>query len=59
MERRPIPAVFAGVVVTGLVLERTFATFGNVVTGIAFVVAFEVWRTRPPKVALKTAPADA
>jgi MFS family permease len=42
-----IPAVLAGVVVTHLGLQPTFETFGSVVAGIALIVAFEAWRTRP------------
>jgi len=42
-----LPAVLAGVVVTHLGLQTTFETFGSVVAGIALIVAFEAWRTRP------------
>jgi MFS family permease len=42
-----VPAVLAGVVVTHLGLQSTFEIFGSVVAGIALVVAFEAWRTRP------------
>ena len=44
-----VPAVLAGVVVSHLGLQATFETFGSVVVGIALVVAFEAWRTRPTK----------
>jgi MFS family permease len=44
-----IPAVLAGVVVTHLGLQETFETFGSVVVGIALVVSFEAWRTRPAR----------
>jgi MFS family permease len=42
-----IPAVIAGVAVDHLGLESTFETFGSVVAGLALIVAFEAWRTRP------------
>jgi MFS family permease len=42
-----VPAVIAGVLVTPLGLEATFEIFGSVVAGIALIVAFEAWRTRP------------
>ena len=42
-----VPAVLAGLVVTHLGLTSTFEIFGSVVAGIALVVAFEAWRTRP------------
>ncbi len=42
-----VPAVLAGIVVTHLGLQSTFETFGSVVSGIALIVAFEAWRTRP------------
>jgi predicted MFS family arabinose efflux permease len=42
-----VPAVLAGIVVTHIGLESTFETFGSVVSGIALIVAFEAWRTRP------------
>lgn len=42
-----IPAVIAGVVVTHLGLDVTFETFGSSCAGIALIMAFEVWRTRP------------
>jgi predicted MFS family arabinose efflux permease len=42
-----IPAVIAGVVVTHLGLDVTFETFGSATAGIALIMAFETWRTRP------------
>ena len=42
-----IPAVLAGIVVTHIGLDTTFEIFGSVVAGIALIVAFEAWRTRP------------
>ena len=42
-----VPAVLAGIVVTHLGLQATFETFGSIVAGIALIVAFEAWRTRP------------
>lgn len=42
-----IPAVIAGVVVNHLGLDATFETFGSATAGIALIMAFEVWRTRP------------
>jgi MFS family permease len=42
-----VPAVLAGLVVSHLGLQATFETFGSVVVGIALIVAFEAWRTRP------------
>jgi MFS family permease len=42
-----LPAILAGVLVTPLGLESTFEVFGGVVAGLALVVAFEAWRTRP------------
>ena len=44
-----VPAVIAGVVVDHLGLQSTFETFGSVVAGIALIVAFEAWRTRPAR----------
>jgi Ca2+/Na+ antiporter len=44
-----VPAVLAGVVVTHLGLLSTFETFGSVVAGVALIVAFEAWRTRPAR----------
>jgi MFS family permease len=45
-----VPAVLAGIVVTHLGLASTFETFGSVVAGIALIVAFEAWRTRPTRI---------
>jgi MFS family permease len=42
-----IPAILAGVLVTPLGLDATFELFGSVVAGLALLVAFEAWRTRP------------
>jgi MFS family permease len=44
-----VPAVIAGVVVTHFGLQETFEIFGSVVAGLALVVAFEAWRTRPAR----------
>jgi protein-S-isoprenylcysteine O-methyltransferase Ste14 len=44
-----VPAVLAGIVVTHLGLPSTFEVFGSVVAGLALVVAFEAWRTRPAR----------
>ena len=44
-----VPAVLAGLVVSHLGLQSTFEIFGSVVAGIALVVAFEAWRTRPTR----------
>jgi MFS family permease len=50
-----LPAIAAGVAVTPLGLEPTFEIFGSVVAGLALVVAFEAWRTRPQVHATKLA----
>jgi MFS family permease len=42
-----LPAILAGALVTPLGLRSTFEIFGSVIAGIALVVAFEAWRTRP------------
>jgi MFS family permease len=42
-----IPAIAAGALVGRLGLPTTFELFGSIVAGIALIVAFEVWRTRP------------
>jgi MFS family permease len=42
-----LPAVLAGVLVTPIGLEATFEIFGSVLAGVALVLAFEAWRTRP------------
>jgi MFS family permease len=53
-----VPAVLAGVAVSYISLQSTFEVFGSVVTGIALVVAFEAWRTRPTRrMPLQAAPA--
>jgi MFS family permease len=44
-----VPAVVAGAVVNHLGLQSTFETFGSIVAGIALIVAFEAWRTRPTR----------
>jgi MFS family permease len=44
-----VPAIVAGVVVSRLGLQSTFEIFGSIVTGIALIVAFEAWRTRPTR----------
>jgi hypothetical protein len=44
-----IPAVLAGVVVTRIGLDDTFEIFGVVVSGLALIVAFEAWRSRPAR----------
>jgi MFS family permease len=52
-----LPAIAAGFAVTPLGLRPTFELFGSVIAGLALVVAFEAWRTRPrvPAVACVTA----
>jgi MFS family permease len=42
-----LPAVLAGVLVTPLGLEATFEIFASVLAGVALILAFEAWRTRP------------
>jgi len=42
-----LPAVIAGVLVTPLGLEATFEIFASVLAGVALILAFEAWRTRP------------
>src|SRR3954452_8751925 len=42
-----VPAIAAGTVVNAWGLETTFEVFGSVIAGLALVVAFEAWRTRP------------
>jgi len=54
-----IPAVVAGTVVPHLGLQSTFEIFGCVVVGIALLVAVEAWRTRPGRLVLDAAPAEA
>ena len=46
-----VPAVLAGLAVGSLGIQQTFEIFGSVVAGLALVVAFEAWRTRPRGVA--------
>jgi len=50
-----VPAIVAGVVVTHIGLSSTFEIFGSIVTGIALIVAFEAWRTRPLAAAYRSA----
>jgi MFS family permease len=52
-----LPAIAAGFAVTRLGLRPTFEVFGSVVAGLALVVAFEAWRTRPRAPAVACAPA--
>jgi MFS family permease len=42
-----VPAILAGTVVNAWGLESTFEVFGSVIAGLALIVAFEAWRTRP------------
>ncbi len=42
-----LPAVAAGFVVGSLGVTDTFEIFGTAIAGLALVVAFEAWRTRP------------
>src|SRR4051794_2502656 len=42
-----LPAILAGTLVSTWGLESTFELFGSVIAGIALIVAFEAWRTRP------------
>jgi MFS family permease len=44
-----LPTVLAGVLVTPLGLEATFEIFGSVLAGVALILAFEAWRTRPTR----------
>jgi len=48
-----LPTVLAGVLVTPLGLEATFEIFGSVLAGVALILAFEAWRTRPRRQALE------
>jgi predicted MFS family arabinose efflux permease len=52
-----VPAIVAGSVVGSLGLQSTFEIFGSVIAGLALVVAFEAWRTRPapPRLAMARA----
>jgi predicted MFS family arabinose efflux permease len=43
-----LPAIAGGVVVSALGVRTTFEIFGSVVAGLALVVAFKAWQTRPP-----------
>jgi MFS family permease len=55
-----VPAVLAGVLVTHISLQTTFEIFGSAVAGIALLVAFQAWRTRPNSLRVpSTAPAPA
>jgi MFS family permease len=42
-----LPAVAAGLLVTRLGVTETFEIFGTAIAGLALLVAFEAWRTRP------------
>lgn len=42
-----VPAILAGTLVSAWGLQSTFEVFGLVIAGLALVVAFEAWRTRP------------
>jgi MFS family permease len=48
-----VPAVLAGILVTHVSLQATFEIFGLIVAAIALVVAFEAWRTRPARNAVR------
>jgi len=48
-----VPAVLAGIVATHVGLQSTFEIFGSVVAGIALIVAFEAWRTRPTRMLVR------
>jgi MFS family permease len=48
-----VPAVLAGILVTHISLPATFEIFGSIVAAIALVVAFEAWRTRPTRKAVR------
>jgi MFS family permease len=52
-----LPAIAAGFAVTPLGLRSTFEIFGSVIAGLALVVAFEAWRTRPQVAAVAHATA--
>ncbi len=49
-----VPAILAGTLVNSLGLQSTFEIFGSVIAGLALVVAFEAYRTRPaaPRLAM-------
>ena len=42
-----VPAILAVSLVSAWGLQSTFEVFGLVIAGLALVVAFEAWRTRP------------
>jgi predicted MFS family arabinose efflux permease len=42
-----VPAVVAGAIVDHVGLQRTFESFGAIVSAIALVVAVAAWQTRP------------
>lgn len=42
-----LPAIAGGFIVSPLGLLPTFEVFGSAVAGLALIVAFEAWRTRP------------
>jgi predicted MFS family arabinose efflux permease len=50
-----VPAILAGILVTSLGLQSTFEIFGTAIAGIALVVAFEAYRTRPEALRLAIA----
>jgi MFS family permease len=50
-----VPAILAGSLVNSLGLQSTFEIFGSVIAGLALVVAFEAWRTRPDRLRLAMA----
>ena len=52
-----VPAILAGSLVSSWGLQSTFEVFGSIIAGLALVVAFEAWRTRPapPRLALARA----
>src|SRR4051794_15437709 len=52
-----VPAILAGSLVNSLGLQSTFEIFGSVIAGLALVVAFEAWRTRPDRIRLAVAAA--
>ena len=50
-----VPAILAGTLVSSLGLQSTFEIFGSVIAGLALVVAFEAYRTRPAALRLAIA----
>jgi len=50
-----VPAILAGTLVSSLGLQSTFEIFGSVIAGLALVVAFEAYRTRPAALRLAMA----